>query len=83
MSEGWNDGVPGGDGGDCRKLVTIEKDGMIWVGIRAWSGADWLNSGSRDKSERVVAWRELPPPAFSDGMMQPMPSPTLDDHRPT
>lgn len=24
--------------GDCRKLVTFEKDGMIWEGIRAWNG---------------------------------------------
>lgn len=75
MREGWNDGVP--DGGDCRKLVTLEKDGMIWVGIRAWSGAGWLNNGTRS-DEKVLAWRDMPPPAYSDGLMQPMSAPTLD-----
>ena len=70
MRDGWHDGIPG-NAGDCRKLVTVEKDGMIWVAIRAWNGTEWLNNGARSR-ERVLAWRDLPSPAYSDGMMQPM-----------
>jgi hypothetical protein len=77
MREGWNDGMPG-DGGDCRKLVTLENDGMIWVGIRAWNGTDWVNNGVIF-SEKVLAWRDLPQPAYSDGLMEPMAVPSSLD----
>lgn len=77
MRDGWNEGNPP-DGGDCRKLVTLEQDGMIWVGIRAWNRAGWLNNGERDhRNVKVLAWRDLPPPAYSDGLMQGMQPPTL------
>lgn len=75
MREGWTDDIPG-DHGDCRKLVTLEQDGMIWVGIRAWNGASWLNNGTLEKA-KVLAWRELPAPAYSDGLMGGMSAPTL------
>lgn len=75
MRPGWNDGVPH-EGGDCRKLVTLEQDGMIWVGIRAWNGTDWFNNGEREKA-KVIAWQPLPSPAYSDGLMSGMQPPTL------
>jgi hypothetical protein len=71
----WNDDVPNDDG-DCRKLVTLEKDGMIWVGIRSWNGAEWFNNGVREQA-KVLAWRELPSPAYSDGLISSMSAPTL------
>ncbi len=76
MREGWKTTeVP--EGGDCRKLVTLQNaHGLIWVGIRAWAGNGWLNNGEREKSE-VIAWRDLPPPAYSDGLMGSMSGPTL------
>ena len=74
--DGWNEENPG-DGGDCRKLVTLrDGNGMIWVGIRAWTGTCWHNNGVR-QPEEVLAWRELPPPAYSDGLMNSMSGPTL------
>jgi hypothetical protein len=75
----WNRSGPPGEGGDCRKLVTLEKDGMIWVGVRAWNGVDWLNNGARDRLEKVLAWQELPHPAYSDGLISPMSGPTLPE----
>lgn len=75
MSDLWNrDVYP--NGGDTRKLVTLEKDGMIWVGIRAFNGIQWYNNGTVEHA-KVLAWQELPTPAYSDGMMNSMASPTL------
>jgi len=48
--------------GDCRKLVTLEQGGMMWVGIRAWDGKRWLNNNEPEPA-KVVAWRNLPKPA--------------------
>lgn len=80
-SDGWHRRGNPDDNGDCRKLVTIEdKGGMIWVGIRAWTGADWMNNGMRE-TDKILAWRELPQPAYSDGLMRPMPLPSLGNHR--
>lgn len=61
---GWNYGVENVTGADARKIVTLEQDGMIWVGIRAYHYADkkWMNNGA-DSAERVVAWRDIPEPA--------------------
>ncbi len=73
----WQEGWPV-EGGDCRKLVTLEQDGMTWVGIRAWSGIDWLNNGARETAT-VLSWRDLPPPSRSDGLMRPMSGPTLPE----
>lgn len=79
MRDNWNrDSIPP-EGGDGRKLVTLERDGMIWVGIRAWNGADWLNNGTRDHTEKVLAWQPLPAPAYSDGLMGSMSGPTLPE----
>jgi hypothetical protein len=72
MREGWNE-CPPPEGGDCRKLVTLELDGMIWVGIRAFNG-QWMNNGQREKAS-VLAWRDLP----GDGLMVPMSGPTLPE----
>lgn len=58
-NDGWDysQNVTGYDG---RKLVTLEEDGMIWIGIRAWSGSRWLNNGEPERA-KVIAWRNLPP----------------------
>jgi hypothetical protein len=75
----WTKGKYPLEGGDSRKLVTLKQDGMIWVGIRAHSGGGiWLNNGTQEKAE-VLAWMELPAPAYSDGLMQPMGTPTLPE----
>ena len=77
MRDGWNEGRFAAEEGDCRKLVTLEKHRMIWVGIRAYAGAgQWHNNGEIEKAE-ILAWRDLPAPAYSDGLMAMMSSPTL------
>ena len=81
------------EGGDCRKIVTLEQDGMCWVGIRAFNGStgQWLNGGEPERAT-VIAWRDLDQPARGrwvggllimsarDGLMEPMEAPTLGDH---
>lgn len=56
--------------GDARKLVTLEQDGMIWIGIRAFdhTSCRWLNNNEPEHA-RVKAWRDLPDIArgFWDG----------------
>ena|ERR1700684_2412295 len=77
----WCFDLPDGEG-DCRKIVTLQtRDGMTWVGIRAWSSDRqcWLNNGVLEQ-DRVVAWQPLMKPAVSDGLMSPMSAPTLGDH---
>ena len=76
LPDNWNRSAYPNEGGDCRKLVTLEKDGMVWVGIRAYDGARWLNNGQPD-SAKVLAWQELPRPAYSDGLLHPMSGPAL------
>lgn len=52
--------------GDCRKLVwLVDKDGMGWIGIRAYNhaeGAWWINAanGGREESATVTHWMNLP-----------------------
>ena len=71
--KGWHYGRdPSGDG-DGRKLVTLELDGMEWVGIRYWQSAfgRWLNNGE-PTTECVIAWQDLPEPAehrFVNGLL--------------
>ena len=81
MTDAWHrEGNP--EGGDCRKLVTLEqRGGMIWVGIRAWHNDRrcWLNNGVLEQ-DKVLAWQDLPAPAYSDGMMTAREAPTLGDH---
>ncbi len=50
--------------GDARKIVTLEQDGMVWVGIRAWNqrGNFWQNNNEPEK-DHVKAWRDLNEPA--------------------
>lgn len=48
--------------GDCRKIVTLEQDGMVWVGIRAYGNGRWLNGGEPERAT-VIAWRDLDQPA--------------------
>ena len=50
--------------GDARKFVTLEQDGMVWVGIRAFdhSRQRWLNGGEPERAT-VRAWRHLVEPA--------------------
>ena len=59
----WRYDIPSGSG-DGRKLVTLEEDEMIWVGIRFWNMLEqrWYN-GSRIETCHVVAWIDLPSPA--------------------
>ncbi len=61
------------EGGDARKIVSIELGGMVWVGIRAWNHTKriWMNNGEPNH-ERIIAWRDLPEPAkgyFVSGML--------------
>jgi hypothetical protein len=58
--------------GDARKLVTLEKDEMIWIGIRAYSHAakTWMVNGT-DADEKVIAWQDLPDPARSNVFAMP------------
>lgn len=48
-------------GGDARKFVTLEQDGMTWVGIRAFHFQDqrWMNNNEPERAH-VKAWREMP-----------------------
>lgn len=54
--------------GDCRKLVWLmDRDGMGWVGIRAYNHAEqcwWINAvnGGRPESAMVTHWMDLPEP---------------------
>ena len=83
MSSEWHRADDPRDEGDCRKLVTIKvRGGMIYVGIRAWStsGRCWLNNGVALDGEQVLAWQDLPGPAYDDGLTDSMQSPTLGDH---
>ena len=50
--------------GDARKIVSLEMDGMVWVGVRAFNHATrkWMNN-NEPSGERVVAWRDMPEPA--------------------
>ncbi len=50
--------------GDARKLVTLEQDGMTWVGVRMFNhqNDNWVNNGEPAR-ETVTAWRDLPEPA--------------------
>ena len=50
--------------GDCRKLVTLLHQGMVWVGIRAWNHTEkqWMNNNEFEMAD-VLAWQNLPQPA--------------------
>jgi hypothetical protein len=50
--------------GDCRKIVTLINDGMVWVGIRAFhhQRQQWMNN-NEPESAHVLAWMDLPEPA--------------------
>lgn len=66
----WNkaEGNPPPPVGDCRKLVwLVDKDGMGWVGIRAYHHGEmawWINAvnGGREESATVTHWMDLPEP---------------------
>jgi hypothetical protein len=62
--DGWNYGIPPADSGDARRLVTLEEQGMCWVGIRAYSQAacHWMNNGEPERAT-VKAWKPLDEPA--------------------
>jgi uncharacterized protein (DUF2236 family) len=65
--ERWNYGKPPKDEKDCRRLVSIEQDGVQWIGIRAWNHERqcWMDgSGNAPELASVVAWRWLPDPAW-------------------
>lgn len=50
--------------GDARKIVTLQEDGMTWVGIRAFhfQNQTWLHNNEPEKAH-VLAWRDLDEPA--------------------
>lgn len=62
-ADGWTYTYPPAEG-DSRKLVTLEEDGMVWVGIRAFSATHqrWLNGGEPERAT-ISAWMDLPAPA--------------------
>ncbi len=61
--DGWDYSSGPSEGGDARKLVTLQQEGMTWVGIRAFNHANrrWLNNGEPELA-KVVAWRDLESP---------------------
>jgi hypothetical protein len=63
---GWHYERNPPDGGDSRKLCTIDVDGdMCFVGIRMWNSRNsrWESNGQPCAGEKVRAWRDLPDPA--------------------
>lgn len=66
---GWNYNVTEVPEGDARKIVTLERDDMVWVGIRAFHHEQKVWNG--DSGDRVVAWRDLPEPASPRYMAVP------------
>lgn len=60
----WHYGLYPEEGTDGRKLVTLEQDGMLWIGIRMWESSlrRWVNNGE-PLNEKVIAWKDLPHPA--------------------
>jgi hypothetical protein len=63
-ADGWcYHGKPSGNG-DARKIVTLEQNGMVWVGIRAYHvrGDYWMNNNEPEVAN-VIAWRDLNEPA--------------------
>lgn len=62
--DGWNYETQCVPEGDARKIVTLEEDGMTWVGIRAFDHQRkrWINNGEPERAS-VKAWRDLPNPA--------------------
>ena len=63
-SDGWHYAGDPPENGDARKIVTLEQDGMVWVGIRAWNhrGNYWQNNNDPERAT-VKAWRDLDEPA--------------------
>jgi len=59
--DGWNYRVREVPEGDARKIVTLEQDGMQWIGIRAFhhEGRYWMNNSEPERA-KVIAWRDLP-----------------------
>ena len=56
------EGSPPLPAGDCRKIVVlVDRDGMTWIGIRAYhhSECEWY-SGSAKESAKVTYWMDLP-----------------------
>jgi len=56
------EGSPPLPAGDCRKIVVlVDREGMTWVGIRAYnhSEGEWY-SGSQKESAHVTYWMDLP-----------------------
>lgn len=71
MPDGWNYctyGNPPGEG-DQRKIVTLEQDGMTWVGVRIYQSQQrrWSSNGEPERA-KVTAWRDLPQPATEFGI---------------
>lgn len=64
MGDGWVYDTPPSRDGDCRKLVSLEQDGMCWVGVRAYYhvGGYWANNNEPEPAT-VKAWRDMPNPA--------------------
>ena len=63
MSDTWvYDRAPGE--GDARKLVTLQQQGMVWVGVRAYHHLlkCWMNNNEPEQAQ-VLAWQDLPEPA--------------------
>jgi hypothetical protein len=64
--DGWTYNTTDIPEGDGRKLVTLEEQGMVWVGIRFWNCQEehWMDgSGTGPELATVKAWRNLPQPA--------------------
>ena len=65
------EGRPPSSIGDCRKLVRlVDKDGMAWIGIRAYHhGEGYWMVGNSVESAHVTHWMDLPehPPETNCG----------------
>ena len=64
----WQYGPPPAEG-DGRKLVSLEEDGMVWVGIRFWNARllQWYN-GQTLEHAHVLGWIDLPSPTNPEVM---------------
>ncbi len=61
-ADGWRYGETPGEG-DARKLCTLQQQGMVWVGIRAYHHLQrrWMNNNEPEQAQ-VLAWQDLPEP---------------------
>ena len=61
--DGWNYHTQPTVNEDRRKLVTLEKGGQIWVGVRYWHPDGYWTDGMDRETTHIKAWQDFPSPA--------------------